>query len=134
MTFSELRTGECGDKVQQLLAICTLLATPNDEVCTKYEHLYLISNPKWSKFVPYWQPFLEPYRRTPLYKNCAVKLCVNRLSGLKVQNTDQLLILKIDKIFIYFLSNKYLLLTSSFVGCFLRMLSLLTEILAEINS
>ena len=39
-------TGECGDKVQQLLAICTLLATPNDEVCTKYEHLYLISNPK----------------------------------------------------------------------------------------
>ena len=35
-------TGECSDKVQQLLAICTLLATPNDD------HLYLIGNPFWN--------------------------------------------------------------------------------------
>ena len=50
-------TGGCGIKVQQLLAICTLLATPNDEVCTKYEHLYLISNPKCRSLYLIGNPF-----------------------------------------------------------------------------
>ena len=52
---------------------------------SKFEKsLYLISNPKWSKFVPYWQPFVEPYWRTPLYIELSEKLFPSK-SRLKFQ-------------------------------------------------